>query len=61
MDLKQSRQKTGSLRIGLNGTLVATPQRAQVTGVSGIGRFPGTRRALHVLQRLGSFLNPLSR
>ncbi len=65
---KHSRQKTGRPCVGLKGTVVSLPQPEQLVRVSTLGRMPGAavpietgRLALQALQRLGSFLNSLSR
>src|ERR1700693_6307294 len=66
---KHSRQKTGRPCVGLKGTVVSLPHWEQVVRVSVLlGTCPGTgapktetRFALQALQRLGSFLNCLSK
>src|SRR5215467_7185766 len=64
---KHSRQKTGRPCVGRNGTVVSLPHCEQVVLVS--ERIwvlppppppPSARLALQALQRLGSFLKPLS-
>src|SRR5579884_1938468 len=62
---KHSRQKTGRPCVGRKGTVVSLPHCEQVVLVSvrtGLALPPevSARFALHVLHRLGSFLNPLS-
>src|SRR5262245_21283449 len=61
---KHSRQKTGRPWVGRKGTVVSFPHCEQLVLVSvRIGAEPPTdsaRLALQDLQRLGSFLNPLS-
>src|SRR5216684_8570404 len=65
---KHSRQKTGRPWVGRNGTVVSLPHWEQLVLVSErIGELPpppppppSARLALHALQRLGSFLKPLS-
>src|SRR5713101_417010 len=61
---KHSRQKTGLPCVGRNGTVVSLPHCEQFVLVSvRAGAGPpecSARFALHVLQRLGSFLKPLS-
>ena len=67
--MKHSRQKTGRPCVGLKGTVVSLPHWEQVVRVSVLlGTCPGTgeprtetRFALQALQRLGSFLNYLSK
>ena len=67
---KHSRQKTGRPCVGLNGTVVSFPQCEQLVRVStrakfwletGVGPKLDDRLPLQVLQRLGSFLNCLSK
>src|ERR1700690_3057640 len=71
MDLrawKHSRQNTGRPWVGRKGTVVSFPHCEHVVFVSArIGAFPplvapppSARLALQALQRLGSFLKPLS-
>src|SRR5882757_2541204 len=66
---KHSRQKTGRPWVGRKGTVVSFPHWEQLVLVS--ARIvelpppppllpPSARLALHALQRLGSFLKPLS-
>src|SRR5260370_13832994 len=65
---KHSRQKTGRPWVGRKGTVVSLPHCEQLVLVSArIGELPpppppppSARLALHALQRLGSFLQPLS-
>jgi hypothetical protein len=66
---KHSRQNTGRPCVGRNGTVVSLPHCEQVVLVSeriGVAPpfapppVPSARFALHALQRLGSFLKPLS-
>src|SRR5215467_7245926 len=62
---KHSRQKTGRPCVGRKGTVVSFPHCEQLVLVSartGVELPPtdSARLALHALQRLGSFLNPLS-
>src|ERR1700732_3702460 len=65
---KHSRQKTGRPWVGRKGTVVSLPHCEQLVLVSArIGELPpppppppSARLALHALQRLGSFLKPLS-
>src|SRR5581483_1774565 len=69
---KQERQSTGRPWVGLNGTVVSTPQAEHLVRVSvrESGRVTApvalavrprpARLALHSLHRLGSFLNCLS-
>ncbi len=67
---KQERQKTGRPCVGLNGTVVSTPQaehsvrvsvrergRAAAATAPSVERPRPARLALHSLHRLGSFLN----
>jgi hypothetical protein len=66
--VKHSRQSTGRPCVGLKGTVVSLPQaehsvRVSTRGWTGLAFGPwiaAMRFALHVLQRLGSFLNCLS-
>src|ERR1700751_920312 len=63
---KHSRQNTGRPCVGRKGTVVSFPHCEQVVFVSARGAEPpppappSARFALQPLQRLGSFLNPLS-
>src|SRR5579863_7726861 len=63
---KHSRQYTGRPCVGLKGTVVSFPHCEQTVLVSTRCTLPEpvsvpcARFALHALQRLGSFLNPLS-
>src|SRR5215470_12188625 len=63
---KHSRQKTGRPCVGRNGTVVSLPHCEQLVLVSarigaGLPLPPSSARlALQALQRLGSFLKPLS-
>src|SRR5262252_6565721 len=62
---KHSRQKTGRPCVGRKGTVVSLPHCEQLVFVSartGVEDPPidSARLALQDLQRLGSFLNPLS-
>src|ERR1700747_3772222 len=64
---KHSRQNTGRPCVGRKGTVVSLPHCEQLVLVSArIGDDPpppptdSARLALHALQRLGSFLKPLS-
>src|ERR1700737_5188042 len=65
---KHSRQKTGRPWVGRKGTVVSLPHCEQLVLVSArIGELPpppppppSARLALQALQRLGSFLKPLS-
>src|SRR6202158_1308322 len=64
---KHSRQNTGRPCVGRNGTVVSLPHCEQLVLVSariGLPLAPppedSARLALHALQRLGSFLKPLS-
>src|SRR5580658_5816343 len=66
---KHSRQKTGRPCVGRKGTVVSLPHCEQVVLVSERicvapppppGPAPSARLALQPLQRLGSFLKPLS-
>src|ERR1700722_17323170 len=62
---KHSRQYTGLPCVGLKGTVVSLPHCEQTVLVSTLctlppASLPCTRFPLHALQRLGSFLNPLS-
>src|SRR5580704_7741822 len=64
---KHSRQKTGRPCVGRNGTVVSFPHCEQVVFVSERTcepppppPLPSARLALQALQRLGSFLKPLS-
>src|ERR1700676_1623230 len=64
---KHSRQKTGRPCVGRKGTVVSLPHCEQLVLVSArIGALPppppppSARLALQALQRLGSFLKPLS-
>src|SRR5579863_2551794 len=63
---KHSRQYTGRPCVGLKGTVVSFPHWEQTVFVStrcilgAADSGPWARTALHPLQRLGSFLKPLS-
>src|SRR5690242_20985291 len=62
---KHSRQNTGRPWVGRNGTVVSFPHCEHVVLVSArtglaFPPLPSARFALQFLQRLGSFLNPLS-
>src|SRR5262245_65706667 len=63
---KHSLQNTGRPCVGRNGTVVSLPHAEQLVWVSTRSRIAGpaaarfARLALHILHRLGSFLNCLS-